>query len=167
MVGQNRHAEAIESFRRAVELDPKAALVWNDLGNAMLAESRLDEAVEAYNKVLELQPGLAMGYLNLALARDQNRPDEALEAARRCLRLDPTLPEARVNLGMQRLRLGAFEEGFQDYEWRWRLKDFPPRSLPGQLLDRGFLGRENDLFLHQEQGFGETWLLSSSCAMRR
>ena len=61
-VGQmdfERYAEAIETFGRLVQLEPKHALAYRYLGDAYRKTDRPKEAVRAYRRAVELTSGLA------------------------------------------------------------------------------------------------------------
>ncbi len=64
---QDRHREAIDAYRKAIELDPGDAQNWSELGNAHFRAATYDEAIEAFNKAIELDPTLGWPYSNLAL----------------------------------------------------------------------------------------------------
>ncbi len=71
------------------------------------------------------------------------------------LRHDPDYAEAHVNLAYFRFLLGNLEEGWPEYEWRWKRRDFtlPPFRQP--LWDGSNLeGRT--VLIFAEQGLGDT-----------
>ena len=59
--------EAIAAYRKAIELDPKNGLPYNNLGNALRAEGKLDEAIAAHRRAIEFDPKDATGGYPLAL----------------------------------------------------------------------------------------------------
>ena len=54
---RGRYREAVEMFRKAIELAPADHRVWGNLADALLLESRLDESSQAYRRALELAEG--------------------------------------------------------------------------------------------------------------
>jgi len=69
-----RNDKAIEYFRRALELDPKASHVHNNLGYALLLAGRLDESEAELKLARELSPSNWQTGQNLELlARTQER----------------------------------------------------------------------------------------------
>jgi hypothetical protein len=60
--------EAIASYRRALEADPRWLEAFSNLGLALEAAGRWDEAVAAYREALARAPGFAAAHQNLALA---------------------------------------------------------------------------------------------------
>ena len=96
-----RHAEAEQSFRRALAMAPDLAEAWSNLG-LMLEARHEDAAAEAsYRQALALRPHLAETQVNLGglLARHK-RFDEAEAAYAQALRLDPHRPGTWSNLGV-------------------------------------------------------------------
>ena len=59
--------QAVESFRKAVELDPKYASAWNGLGVGLRQSGDVDGAIAAWKKAVELQPGFSFALYNLGL----------------------------------------------------------------------------------------------------
>jgi superkiller protein 3 len=60
--------EAIEAYRKAIQLDPNYANAYSNLGSALYDKGQLEEAIEAYRKAIQLDPNYADAYGNLALA---------------------------------------------------------------------------------------------------
>lgn len=59
--------QAVESFRKAVELDPKYASAWNGLGVGLRQSGDIDGAIAAWKKAVELQPDFSFAFYNLGL----------------------------------------------------------------------------------------------------
>ena len=64
--------EAIYRWERAVELDPRYAAAFNDLGIAYEHEGQFDRARKAYEKALDLEPGNTQIRQNYELFREIN-----------------------------------------------------------------------------------------------
>ena len=62
------NARAVESFQKAVELDPQLASAYNGLGGAYKASGQLDQAIEVWEKALELDPDYDFPIYNLGVA---------------------------------------------------------------------------------------------------
>jgi predicted TPR repeat methyltransferase len=92
-------AGGLERVRQALTLQPDAALIWNNLGNILLALNRHDQAGEAYERSASLAPDDADLLNNLGvLRRAQGRHDEAEAALRRAIALRPQFVNAHNNL---------------------------------------------------------------------
>ena len=95
---------AIRHFQHAIELDPKMARAYDNLGLCYYYQNQNEPAVENYEKAIELgresdHPS-AWPYLNLAVTQQfLNRLDEAERNLHEALRLDPTFAKAHFQLG--------------------------------------------------------------------
>src|SRR5436305_14090425 len=70
--------EAIYRWEKAVELDPKYAAAFNDLGIAYEHEGQLEKARKAYEKALALEPNNAQIRQNYDLFKEIN--DRAVQS---------------------------------------------------------------------------------------
>jgi Tfp pilus assembly protein PilF len=52
----------IVEYRKAAELDPKNALIYNNWGSALPAQKKYDEAIEMYKKATELDLNYGAAY---------------------------------------------------------------------------------------------------------
>jgi Flp pilus assembly protein TadD len=96
-----RPHEAVPFIRKAVALDPKAALFRLHLGNALLASGNAAAAVPELRLAARLQPNLAEAHYNLGNAlRAVADTTGAIAAYRACLALHPALPDASNNLAL-------------------------------------------------------------------
>jgi len=99
--GLKRSDEALASIRRAIELDPKAALFYIHLGNVLCTVKNWAEAADAFRKAAELQPDYPDIYYNLGNAlRENGSWPEAEEAYRKAITLNPSHLLARNNLAL-------------------------------------------------------------------
>jgi len=94
-------AEAIEQFRKALEINPHLAVAHNNLGLALQSQGHDAEAVDQYRKAVEVNPCFARAHFNLARALVRlGRTDEAVAECRATLELEsnlPNLPEVYRN----------------------------------------------------------------------
>ena len=91
MQSQWKSAEAIASYRRAVELMPASAEALNYLGAAFKDQGMLDEALTAFGKALELNPGYAEALHNVGIVcKDTGQVDQAIDSYRRALAINPS-----------------------------------------------------------------------------
>ena len=80
------------AYRKALELDPKAAYPWDGLGTLLQDHlGRPVEAEAAYRKAIELDPKLAHPWHGLGIVLEDHlgRPAEAEVAYRKAIELDP------------------------------------------------------------------------------
>jgi Flp pilus assembly protein TadD len=149
--------EAIAACCRAIALRPNYAEAHYNLGNALKDKGQFDEAIAAYRQAVGLKADLAEAHSNLGNAlKDKGRFDEAIASYRQAIALSPNLSEAHNNLALALLTRGDLQQGWEEYEWRWKCKEFP--SPPRNFTQPQWDGRplENrTLLLHVEQGIGD------------
>lgn len=106
-----RLSEAIEAYRRAIEIDPDYAEAFSNLGTALRDSGEIEGAIEVYERALKLKPGLAEAWNNLAIAlRDKGELELALANCRRALEINKDYADALANLGVILCDLDRGEE---------------------------------------------------------
>jgi hypothetical protein len=80
--------------------------------------------------------------------------DEALAAYQVALWLSPDSASTHWNRALTWLQMGRFEQGWPEYEWRWRRPRMPPRLFPQPRWDGSPLGGCT-VYLYREQGLGD------------
>ncbi len=153
---QGNDAGAAEHFRRAAALRPNFYEAHNNLGAVLLKADDAEGARESLVRAVALKPDVAEPHHNLSSAlAELGRYDEALAACRRACALDPAHAQANFTESMLLLVQGKLREGFDKYEWRWKLGTLVPRGFPVPLWNgEDIAGRT--IFLHGEQGYGDT-----------
>jgi tetratricopeptide (TPR) repeat protein len=155
-----RADEALISFDKSIALKPDSAEVHANRGNALQELGRLNEALISFDKAIALKPDSADLYINRGKALlELNRDSEALASFDKAIALKLDLPLAHWNRAHSLLRAGDFDQGWKEYEWRWRVhpswvrsQDFPQSLL--WLGERPIEGKT--IVLYAEQGFGDT-----------
>ena len=151
-----RHDEALQSFERALTLKPDYGEAYNNRGNALIELNRHAEALTDYDAAIARKP-FASALVNRGSAlRYLGRADAAMASFDHAIALEPQMPEAHWNKALLQLALGDYANGFAGYEWRWRGAT--------ELTSRGFVqpqwaGDEiagKTIFLHAEQGYGDS-----------
>ncbi|MFU8820181.1 MAG: sulfotransferase [Gammaproteobacteria bacterium] len=140
---QGRHAEAIESYRRLLALQPGLTDCWYDLGYLLKSRGHYDEALAAYGEAL------ARGvrdpeevHLNRAVIyADHLRQDASAERElRAALIINPDYLPALLNLGNLAEERGLREEALATYERILAIEHGPrddrSEALRGEALSR-------------------------------
>jgi tetratricopeptide (TPR) repeat protein len=156
LMKRGRPSDAVALYERAIALNAGYAEAQSNLGSAWHRLGRLDEAEQALRAVLKLAPRHATAWTNLGLVHhDRARYDDALAAYDKALAIDPHHATARANRAVLLLLLGRFEEGWRDYEGRWRVAGFTtrPRSFAAPPWN-GRPAADQTVFIHAEQGLG-------------
>ncbi len=63
----DRLDEAVESYRRALEIDPELAIAWNGLAMALAQQGDLDGALDAGRRLVELDPDDPLAHTSLSI----------------------------------------------------------------------------------------------------
>ena len=154
---------AVVSFGLAIEHGCKDA--HRNLAAVLANLGRFDGAVSHYQAAIEHNPSDPTIHHGLALPLfSLRRFGEALRHIDRAIELDPGYAEAYFVKATTLLSVGDFRNGWDLFEWRWRL---PEARLDSQrhrklfarkplwLGDREISGKT--ILLHAEQGFGDTF----------
>ncbi len=111
-----RPVEAVIAFCRAVQLAPRNAAAYFQLGNGLRALNRTSDAAVAYGAAVSLEP-TPWAYLRLGnTLLDLGRLDEAVGSFQRASSLNPQYVEAHNNLGNAFRLLGRAAEALQCYD---------------------------------------------------
>jgi tetratricopeptide (TPR) repeat protein len=147
----------VSLLKRALHVNPNAALAHCALGVALNELKRCEEALASLDASIALAPGNAVAHYNRGLVLSElKRPKEALAAYDRSVALNPADLLAVVNRAYVLLAMGRLEEGFAAYEQR-KVKD-----PVAHRFDRGrpWTGGEDvegrRVFLYHEQGLGDS-----------
>lgn len=156
--GLGRHQDALTSCDRSILMDstnPDAysarAVVLSDLG-------RFEESVSDCEMALKIKPDHSDAYANIGAALvGLGRLDDAESALKQAIALNPENASAQNNMSMLMLQKGDYLNGWEKYEWRWKVKDFPShrRDFHQPLWDGDSLHGKT-ILLHAEQGLGDT-----------
>lgn len=147
---------AIESFRKALLINPNSPITLSNLGNAQKWVGNFEDALLSFNASLTLDAANADTLVNLGSAYDlSGRYAEAAECYRNAIAHDPNHATAHHNLALFFLRTKAWEQGWSEFEWRWKCKEFTPRRLHQPLWNGcPLIGKR--ILIHSEQGIGDT-----------
>ncbi|KAL4495167.1 hypothetical protein ABPG72_007274 [Tetrahymena utriculariae] len=110
-------SEAIKSYQRYLDLNPKNDRCHRYLGNAYKAKGMLDEAIKSYQRCLELNLKNDNCHNNLGNAySDKGMLDEAFKSYQRCLELNPKNDSCHINLGNAQKAKGKIDEVIKSYQ---------------------------------------------------
>lgn len=151
-------ADAEAGYRRAIGLDPRYVEGHYNLANLLRGRGDAAAAAAEFEIALALQPGHVPARNNLAMVLWEDLGD-TVAAARHfhlLLALAPNAAGVHMNYGLFRLSVGAYAEGWAEYEWRWRNEEYDERDW-GLGLPRwdGAPLQGRGLLLWGEQGVGD------------
>jgi tetratricopeptide (TPR) repeat protein len=152
-----RTGQAIERMEKAEAIAPDVALYPRNMCEVYRGAGRLDDALRAGKRAVELAPNDSRAYFNLALIHyERLELDESVRVSEQAIALDPNYAEAHFERAEALLLAGKMQEGWESYEWRFKLKQaegmLPKTDKPqwdGKPLAPG------KLLIIGDQGFGD------------
>lgn len=158
LVAQERFKESIPYFEKAVAAQQNDIQLNFEYANTLATVNQNEKALDQYQKLLELRPNDSGILYNTAFTlKKLGRIEEAMPLYEKTLSIKPNHAEAHFSLGLAYLSIGDFKRGWKEYEWRWqRNTQLSPREFKQPLWDGSRLDGKT-LFLHAEQGLGDTF----------
>jgi hypothetical protein len=154
-----RHADALKDLNAALTLAPGNPTLLYNRGSALLQLGKPAEAIADLDRAVAALPTHRLAWNNRGRALEMlNRHDEAAASFGKAIAIDKDYADAHFNLALTLLALGQLEQGFAEYEWRWKRSGVTDRRRAyGRPLWLGEypLGRKT-ILLHAEQGLGDT-----------
>ena len=152
-LGQPRAAEA--AYREAIRAQPHYADAWTNLGSLLRDRNDRHGALLAFQQALRHAPRSPEPAYNLGVALERfGLWEGALAAFQAAVECDPQHVDAHWNSALGLLRAGRFEEGFREYEWRFRRGEPAPRNCAQPVWDGRPL-QYRTILVWAEQGFGD------------
>lgn len=129
--------DAAAAYQQAVELNPRAAGAWVNLGTLHFRDGDLGTAEIHYRTALEIAPQYALAHFNLGnICEETGRLEESSEHYERSIEIHPTYADAHYNLALVWERLKEPMRAVR--HWRSYLKLDPSSPWAGiarQQLD--------------------------------
>lgn len=145
---------AVNLLSNLVQINPKHAQAWCNLGIGYRKEQRLFEAKRCWMQAIGIEGDTVEVCSNMAgLYSDNAQPEEALEWLDRALAIDPKMTEARWQRALALLTLRRWADGWDEYEHRLDLEHFHTREELG--TPRWDWTPTEHLYIHGEQGIGD------------
>ena len=155
-----RRTLAVSLLERAIAREPRNGLYLRNISEMYRVVGRLDDALAAARHAVALQPGDSAALHNQAVIHHERGEIElGLACSRRAVSLRPDMAGAHFAIAEAQLLRGEYAEGWEEYEWRFRMPGVP--ALLPVALQRGrsqwgggSLGTGR-LLLIGDQGFGD------------
>lgn len=154
---------ALVSYQKALALNPSYITPKVNIGVIFHREGKLEQAKLLFEKVLATDPNHAECLDNLgAIYRDLGEVEKSIELRNRSIKLNPHYAESHKNLASALLSIGEYKQGWSEYEWRLRCKQFrfnrtkyPFPYYNGQNLS------DKHVLIRAEQGIGDEIMFAS------
>lgn len=116
--------KAIESFNKALTIDPNYLSAYTSLGACYQNKERYDLAIKAYEKALTLNPKSAKIYNTIGLIYDKlDKPETAVTAYRKAVALDPTYANSHYMLGQVYQNRGSTDKAVAEFTKHIRIHE--------------------------------------------
>jgi len=150
----------VAAFRQSLALNPKSEMAYANLAAVLVEMQDHDQALEACEQALQINPAMTMAHCNRAASfKALNRLPEAAAAYRGAIDSSPQFPEAHFGLSQILLLAGDLQAGWEEYEWRWKLKEYGwLRNMHGTFAQPRWGGESlagKRLLVYAEQGLGD------------
>ncbi len=108
---------AIDFYQKALELEPKDCVGWNNLGLMFEKKHNYTEAKECYIKSLKSEENYPAAHNLGVLYRTLRNFDESIKCLKQALKLKPNDNETMVSLGMSYLSKKDLQNGYKYYQF--------------------------------------------------
>jgi tetratricopeptide (TPR) repeat protein len=126
---QGKLDEGIESYRKVLAINPNSPEAYNNIGVAFQGLGNLEIAFKSFEKALTLKPDFVNALNNIGKACQYlGKSEEAIQYFNEALSLDPDHADAHLNRCFIYLKTNKIREGLNDFEWRWRSKEFKSKA---------------------------------------
>jgi tetratricopeptide (TPR) repeat protein/transglutaminase-like putative cysteine protease len=120
------YSAAVESFKRATELEPKNKAAWRGLGAAYLQLQKKTPAIDSFNKLLEINPYDEYAYLGIGYAHIIDHDyDKAVDSFRKQVEINPLDANAQTSLASALVQLRRWDEALPELQ---KCAQLMPRS---------------------------------------
>lgn len=110
------HAQAIEAYRQALQINPQYADAWNNLGDDYVGAGQYAKAIEAERQALQINPQDADAWNILGGAYDDaGQYSQAIKADRQALQINPRNATAWNYLGLSYDRANEYAQAISAY----------------------------------------------------
>ena len=129
---KGQYQEAINSFKKAISLNPSESENFRGLSASYSALKQYDEAITAAKRAIELKPDNANAYNALGIAYSRKKQfNEALNAYKKAIEIAPKYAFLYTSTGNLFLERGDYSRAAEQYEKAISLKPNNIKSLSG------------------------------------
>jgi tetratricopeptide (TPR) repeat protein len=127
LVMEGKYNEAIKAFDKAIELNPRDAVAYNNRGAAYGQIGNYKQQIDDSNKAIELNPKDAVAYNNRGVAYGElGSYEQEIEDCSKAIEINPNLAVAYYHRGIAYYKLGNRKQAAKDKNKAYALN--PKRS---------------------------------------
>ncbi|MFQ5646724.1 MAG: tetratricopeptide repeat protein, partial [bacterium] len=114
--------EAIKEYKKAIELNPKNFVAYDNLGQSYGRKGKTDEAIKSCRQAVKLNPGYLQAYNNLGVAYNKKGMyDLAIKACLKALKIRPNYAKSYFNRGKGYEGKKMYDRAIKAYRTAWSL----------------------------------------------
>ena len=148
--------DARRHSKRAIQIDKSLVAAKMNLANIELEKGDINQAVKLFTEITTEAPHYQEAKANLALAlRNVGNVNGSLNTYKKINFQGPWSSKAAFNYSITLIASGSFEEGWKNYEYRWKVS--PGKSVAWPFQDKSVWKGERGkrVALWKEQGIGD------------
>ena len=117
-------SKAIAQFQKAIQINPKYATAYNNLGIAYSDQGEWSKAIKQYQKAIQINPKYVTAYYNLGNAyKAQGEWSQAIAQYQKAIEINPKDATAYNSLGWTYLELFDLEKALSYLEQSWEVSN--------------------------------------------
>ena len=151
---------ALDSYERAIISHRAYAKAYCNRGVVLECLHRFDAALASYDQAIAIESEFAQAHSNRGnVLRALGRVEEAIASCDRAIAIEPGYAAAYQNRAVASLLAGRLQQGWRDFEWRWRNESSALVKEKREFLQPLWQGQSlagKTILLHSEQGLGDT-----------
>jgi tetratricopeptide (TPR) repeat protein len=156
-IRQRKWEQALSECRQALQLNPHLPEALFNLASCHLEMGQFAEATQVCQDALRINPDhIDIEQIVGLIALKESRLDDALSSFDKVLRKKPNEALVHFNRAVTWIMQGNYEQGWPEYEWRWKCKEFDLKPFTKQPIWNGSSLAGKTILLGAEQGLGDT-----------
>lgn len=150
-----RLQDAVASYNKTLEYKHDHFEAYCNRGIVLNELNKTEQALADFNNAIDLKPDYSEAFYNRGKVFNEHKLiEDALDSYDKAIALHYDFAEAHHNKSLCLLLVGKFEEGFKEYEWRWRTKNFTSHKITS-CKPEWLPGHYQNVLVWAEQGIGD------------
>ena len=127
--------DALESYKRALEINPRSFKAFKNRANVLYRVGRYDEAIDDFKKALEINPQLIDAWYGMGNAMNKlGRYKEAVSAYENALKINYSFIDAWVGRGAALGNMARYQEAAESFDRALEINPSLKEALYGKYL---------------------------------
>ena len=148
--------ESLKHGHIAAKLKPNNIFPYLNLAYTFNKMGDLNSAITMYKKVISMDPNCHNAIYNLGYSlKIQGKLKESLPYLTHAIELKDDYLDAHIARAQVNIALENFDEGWDEYEWRWGLFGIDSKKYRNEMWDGSDI-KGKTILLRTEQGLGDT-----------